>query len=150
VNKPKEYGGIFMNQESFTFTGINGQKIFVRSWSGNNGPRCVLLIIHGMAEYGGRYSDFAGFLNKRGITVYAADMRGHGETGERNGNLCDLDNDGFNGIVEDHTKLAGLLHEKHAGIPLFILGHSFGSFIAQEFIKRHGKEIDGEIGRAHV
>jgi alpha-beta hydrolase superfamily lysophospholipase len=98
-----------------------------------------------MAEHAGRYSDFAGFLNERGISVYAADLRGHGETGELNGNLCDLDNDGFNGIVEDQAKLVGLLQEKHAGLPLFILGHSFGSFIAQEFIKRHGKEISGAI-----
>ncbi len=134
-----------MSQESFTFTSVNGQEVFVHSWSGKTGPRCILLIIHGMAEHGGRYSDFAGFLNERGISVYAADLRGHGETGELNGNLCDLDNDGFDGIVEDQVKLAGLLREKHTGLPLFILGHSFGSFIAQEFIKRHGKEISGAI-----
>ncbi len=79
-----------MSQESFIFTGVNGQEMFVRNWSGNTGPRCILLIIHGMAEHGGRYSDFAGFLNERGITVYATDLRGHGETGERNSNLCEL------------------------------------------------------------
>ncbi|HEX2947789.1 MAG TPA: alpha/beta hydrolase [Clostridia bacterium] len=134
-----------MSQESFTFTGVNGQKVFVHSWSADVTPRCILLIIHGMAEHGGRYSDFAGFLNEKGISVYAPDMRGHGETGELNGNLCHLEYGGFNGIVEDHAKLARLLGEKHAGIPLFILGHSFGSFIGQEFIKRYGKEISGAI-----
>lgn len=134
-----------MSQESFTITGVNGQKVFVRSWSTDATPRCILLIIHGMAEHGGRYSDFADFLNTKGISVYAPDMRGHGETGELNGNLCHLDHDGFNGIVEDYAKFVRLLGEKHSGIPLFILGHSFGSFIAQEFIKRYGKEISGAI-----
>ena len=134
-----------MNRESFTFTGVNGHEEYVYSWNTDTKPRCLVLIIHGMAEYGGRYSDFADFLNKKGISVYASDLRGHGVTGERNGNLCDLDNDGFNGIVEDHAKLIGLLREKHAGVPLFILGHSFGSFIAQEFIRTHGKEISGAV-----
>ena len=131
--------------ESFTYEGVNGQEIFACCWSADTKPRCVVQIIHGMAEHSGRYADFAGFLNTKGISVYASDLRGHGLTGEKNGNLCDLDHDGFNWIVEDQARLMKLLREKHTGVPLFILGHSFGSFIAQEFLKRYGNGINGAI-----
>nr|WP_261871115.1 lysophospholipase [Psychrobacter sp. JCM 18901] len=40
----------------------------------------TLLIVHGMAEHSGRYSDFAQFLADNGIAVATYDHLGHGQT----------------------------------------------------------------------
>jgi alpha-beta hydrolase superfamily lysophospholipase len=133
-----------MKQESFVFKGANGQDVFTWCWSPPGRPRAVLQVIHGMAEHAGRYSEFAEYLNGRGFEIYACDLRGHGKTGELNGNLYHLDKDGFSGIVEDQKILSDIIMKKRTGTPLFILGHSFGSFVLQEYLKRYGN-ISGVI-----
>ena len=117
-----------MNQESFTFKGSNGREIFCWCWEATAQAQGVLQIFHGMAEHAQRYADFAQHLNKQGYTVYACDMRGHGRTGELNADSCHMDKGGFNGSVEDQALLMKLIKEKRPGVPLIILGHSFGSF----------------------
>lgn len=134
-----------MGNNSFTFKGANGQDIFCRFWGVSEKPKGIVQIFHGLAEHSGRYADFAAYLNSLGFAVYACDERGHGKTGELNQNLCDLDGDGFHGIVRDQQILSKLIREKHPGTPLFIFAHSFGSFIAQEYIKQYGTEVDGLV-----
>jgi alpha-beta hydrolase superfamily lysophospholipase len=134
-----------MNSESFHFTGANGQENFTWCWSAPQKPQGILQIYHGMAEHAERYADFAGYMNSLGFSVYACDLRGHGRTGELNHNSCDIDKDGFNGIVQDQHLLSKLIGSRHPGVPLFVLGHSFGSFIAQEYIKHYGNDIEGVI-----
>lgn len=138
-------GGIALYNENFHFTGANGQEIFTWCWNVPQKPRGIIQIIHGMAEHAGRYADFAGYMNSLGFSVYACDLRGHGKTGEMNHDSCDPDNGGFNGIMEDQNLLSKLIRARHPGIPLFVLGHSFGSFIAQEYIKYYGSEVAGVI-----
>ena len=41
-------------------------------------PRASLLIVHGLAEYAGRYRHLAANLASRGISCFAYDQRGHG------------------------------------------------------------------------
>ena len=38
-----------------------------------------------------------------------------------------------------------MTQEDYPGIPCFILGHSFGSFVAREYITRYGTGIKGAI-----
>jgi alpha-beta hydrolase superfamily lysophospholipase len=135
-----------MSMDSFMFKGDNGQDVFCWYWSTpDKPPKGVVQIFHGMAEHAARYAELAGFLNERGYAVYASDQRGHGKTGAVNHNLGDLDEDGFNGIVRDQSLLTKRIRDEYPGIPLFILAHSFGSFIGQEYIKRYGDGIDGII-----
>ncbi len=134
-----------MSQESFTFRGSNGQEIFTWCWRAPQKPRGILQIFHGMAEHGQRYTEFAQYLNKEDFTVYACDMRGHGRTGELNSDSCHMDRDGFSGSIEDQALLMEMIRQEYPGVPLVVLGHSFGSFLAQEFIKHYGNKISGVI-----
>ncbi len=135
-----------MSQKSFTFKGANGNEVFSWCWKASGGePTGILQIFHGMAEHAYRYADLAGYLNSRGFTVYAIDQRGHGRTGEINNDLCHLEDDGFIGIVQDQQLLSQRIRQEYPNVPLFILGHSFGSFIAQEYIKRYAAELSGVI-----
>ena len=115
-------------------------------WIPEGEPVAILQIIHGMQEYIDRYDEFANFLAEKGIIVIGNDHLGHGgSVGERGtyGYFCK--NDPATVLVRDAHRLKKMTQEDFPGIPCFILGHSFGSFIAREYITRYGTGIKGAI-----
>lgn len=130
---------------SFKFKGEDGKGIATYVWNNVEHIHGVVQIFHGMAEHAQRYDHFARFLNSNGFIVYANDHRGHGKTAEDMGRTGIICKDGFHLIVEDEYILFKIITQKYSDLPVFILGHSFGSFVAQEFITLHGSEIAGVI-----
>ncbi len=130
---------------TFTLTDADGFDVFVRRWEPESDARAVLQIAHGAVEHGGRYARLAEYLNDHGIAVYAPDHRGHGNTAgdmERAGKAGE---DGWNGIVADFAMLSDRIQHDHPGVPLFVLGHSMGSIVAQQYIEEHGDRLAGVI-----
>ncbi|WP_297636716.1 alpha/beta hydrolase [uncultured Clostridium sp.] len=125
--------------------GFNGKDIFLRTWNEVKNPKGVIQIIHGMIEHSGRYEDFARFLNANGYIVYADDHRGHGETALKHSEYGYLGENGFNHIVEDEFIITKLIKATYPNLPVYILGHSFGSFISQKYITKYSLHIDGVI-----
>jgi alpha-beta hydrolase superfamily lysophospholipase len=122
-----------------------GKNIFIYCWDNVSKPRAVVQIFHGMAEHAGRYESFAKYLNKSGYIVYADDHRGHGRTAGSIDELGYVGEDGFNKTVEDEHLITKHIKEKHGKLPIIIFGHSFGSFLAQEYIIRYGKDISATV-----
>ena len=115
-------------------------------WIPEGEPVAILQIIHGMQEYVDRYDEFANYLAERGILVIGNDHLGHGgSVGERGtyGYFCKNDPDTV--LVRDAHRLKKMTQEDFPGVPCFILGHSFGSFVAREYITRYGTGIKGAI-----
>ncbi|GFZ31055.1 alpha/beta hydrolase [Clostridium zeae] len=129
-------GSFFINTE-------DNKKIFVYCWDNVIYPKGVIQIVHGMAEHAGRYEEFANYLNSHGFIVYAGDHRGHGKTDESS--LGYIGEDGFNKIVEDQHAIVNFIKNNHSNLPIIFFAHSFGSFIGQEYIIRHGNELSGII-----
>jgi alpha-beta hydrolase superfamily lysophospholipase len=123
----------------------DGYKIHIHCWEDVKKPRAVLQIFHGMSEHAGRYERFAKYLNAQGIVVYADDHRGHGVTADLNDGQGYLGEDGFNRIVADEYMLTEYVKQKYPQLPVIIFAHSFGSFIAQEYLIQHSKDISGII-----
>lgn len=138
ITLEENYGGFFIE-------GKDGEKIYLHCWENVNNPKGIIQIFHGMAEHGKRYERFAKYMNSYGFVVYADDHRGHGQTAGGIENVGYIGKDGFNNIVEDEHIVGGLIREKNPELPLVILGHSFGSFVAQEYMIRYGNEINGVI-----
>ncbi|MDR0909537.1 MAG: lysophospholipase [Spirochaetaceae bacterium] len=114
-------------------------------------PRGLLVIAHGMAEYIDRYDAFARFMAENGFAVYGEDHLGHGKTCPQ-GTKDEYrlrghfgKKDGRYNLVEDMRKLCMIAREDYPGIPLILMGHSMGSFIARLFTMRYSKELDGAI-----
>ncbi len=107
----------------------------------------VLLILHGMAEHSLRYQRFALFLNSKGIAVYAPDHRGHGLTGQQEGDTLGYfaEREGWQRVVEDAYELSNIILSDFPKKPLFLLGHSMGSFLARSLIVDHSDLFDGVI-----
>ena len=128
---------------SFVST-ADGTKVVTYAWGDVAGaPAGVVQIAHGLAERGERYDRFAKALNAAGFLVYAVDHRGHGRTA--NGRLGDFGAAGFAGLIADVVEFGAALRERHGSLPLFLLGHSMGSFAAQAAILDHDSTWSGAV-----
>jgi len=124
----------------------DGTQLFVRRWLAVSGmPKGVVQIVHGSAEHSARYDRFAQHLNRAGWLVYADDHRGHGNTRVRSGALGDAGPDAWNKFVTDEKALNDCVAAQHPGLKVFMLGHSMGSFIAQDYAARYGNTLAGVV-----
>lgn len=122
----------------------DGTRVVSYTWSGVAGqPAGVVQIAHGLAEHGERYDRFARALNAAGFLVHAVDHRGHGRTA--NGRLGDFGAAGFEGLIADVAQFGTLLRAQHGGLPLFLFGHSMGSFAAQAALLDHALTWSGVV-----
>lgn len=104
----------------------------------------VIQIIHGMSEYKGRYSNFINFFENNGYLVYIKNHPHHGKEALLKNNLGIFNND-FNLIIKNQILMSQSLKRKYPNLPLYIFGHSMGSFIAQEHMKFSDNIINGYI-----
>jgi alpha-beta hydrolase superfamily lysophospholipase len=132
-------------ERTFQFTDADGFEIFVYEWAPDGAPRAALQIAHGAVEHALRYRRLAEYLNERGYVVYANDHRAHGRTAGTLEAAGRAGEDGWNGIIKGFAQLTGIIKERHPGIPVFVLGHSMGSIVVQQYIERYGDGIAGAI-----
>ncbi|MEX0167983.1 alpha/beta fold hydrolase [Streptomyces sp. LMG1-1-1.1] len=125
----------------FTFTSQDGVVIHVHTWLPEGEARGVVQIAHGMGEHAARYAPLAGHLAGLGFAVYAADHRGHGLS--MHAGPGHFGENGWNLLVEDIAALTGIARERHPGVPVVLVGHSMGSFAAQQYLLDHASLVDG-------
>jgi alpha-beta hydrolase superfamily lysophospholipase len=137
--------------DELSVTDPDGVPIVVFRWA-PAGPRAAVHVIHGLAEHALRYARLASALNAAGYVVYVDDHRGHGQTGARTGTLGDLGPRGMEGVVDAVHAVTRRVRAEHPGIPVYALGHSWGSFILYRSLQRYGAELDGALltGTTHV
>ncbi len=136
-----------VRKEELTYKSRDRQStIHAIKWIPEGQPIALLQIIHGMQEYIDRYDEFARYLAEKGILVMGNDHLGHGKSVTGNGTygfFCK--DDPATVLVRDAHRLKKTVQEEYPGVPVFILGHSFGSFVAREYITRYGTGIQGAI-----
>lgn len=112
----------------------DGRQIAMYVWDEVANPKAVVKIAHGMVEHSARYDDFAKFLNSRGYIVVMNDHRGHGLTAEKD-SLGYEEGDMWSNNVGDQLFLIDYC-KKTYGLPVFMMGHSYGSFITQAVVNK--------------
>jgi alpha-beta hydrolase superfamily lysophospholipase len=121
--------------------------IFVRCWMVDK-PKAIVQFVHGMAEHGERYADFASFLNKNGVSVVIADHMGHGRSiseGKEENYGYFGETDGDKHLADDQAKLTDIIKAENPGVPYIIFGHSMGSFIARRYCAFYADKVDGAV-----
>lgn len=120
--------------KNITLKGFNNLELYAFLFEPETKPKAVVQIIHGMQEHGARYQHFAEFLCKNGYVVFVSDLRGHGHSLIGENKLGFGEKDIFEEIIEDQKIISIFLKEKY-NVPLYVFGHSFGSFITQKFMQ---------------
>ena len=135
-----------MKKQDFSFCGKDGHELYGTKYPAIN-PKGAVQIIHGMAEHRKRYENFAFKLAKNGFSIYVYDQRGHGETARNHDlPLGHLERGhGWGELLEDARRLTGFIKSEVRGVPLFLFGHSMGSFLARNYIVKKGEKIEGVV-----
>jgi alpha-beta hydrolase superfamily lysophospholipase len=129
----------------FRFTSADGLRIACARWDSHGPARGVVQIAHGMGEHIGRYVGLIEVLVSAGLTVYGNDHRGHGHTAPSARHFGDFGKGGFDLLVQDMARLSDIAKKEIPDKPFILLGHSMGSFAAQQYVQDRSREIDGLI-----
>ncbi len=132
-----------------TFVDAEGVTIHFYLWKVGK-PIGVVQLAHGLGEYAERYEELAQRLVGAGFSVYADDHRGHGRTGleQWDGDHSQLGKLGPGGIrstIESVRQLTSIIRAENSGLPLALIGHSWGSLIAQAIVNRHSEDYDALV-----
>ena len=121
-----------MKEEDFLTYNNTKQHIYIFDEVEN--PKGIVQIIHGMQESMKTYFDFAKFLNQHGYAVVGLDLRAHGKTAGDLSQIGVCRETLFKNIVQDQIFLSKMIKSK-SSLPLYVFGHSYGSFILQRYIQ---------------
>ena len=127
------------HQEGF-IKGLRGATIFYQCWLPAGEPRASLVIVHGLAEHGGRYMNLVNSLVPSGYALYAIDHPGHGRS------------DGSRVYVEqfeDYTDtlriFTKMVSQWQPDRPMLLVGHSMGGLIGALYLIEDESALAGAI-----
>jgi Lysophospholipase len=98
------------------------------------------VIVHGICEHSGRYDYVVSKLNSFGYSVYRFDNRGHGRSGGERGYVED-----YQLYVDDADQIVSIAKKENVGIPIIMLGHSMGGFIAAHYGVKYPDRLFGQV-----
>lgn len=122
------------------FKGVGNANIYYQGWLPDGDVKAVLLVVHGLGEYSGRYMNVVDHFVPLGYAVYALDHIGHGKS------------DGIREYVnkfEDYTDTLYIYYkmvkEWQPDKPFFLLGHSLGGLISTYYLLDHQADFKGAV-----
>ncbi|MFJ4076075.1 alpha/beta hydrolase [Curtobacterium sp. NPDC089991] len=132
-----------------SFTDAHGVEIVYSTWRASR-PKGIVQIAHGVGEHGLRYEPLAQDLVRAGYTVHANDHRGHGRTGlgQWDGDHAKLGRLGPGGLraaIAAVEQMGEVARADTPGVPLVLLGHSWGSLMAQRIVNSSSESWDGVV-----
>mmetsp|Transcript_31170 Transcript_31170/g.38500 ORF Transcript_31170/g.38500 Transcript_31170/m.38500 type:complete len:336 (+) Transcript_31170:115-1122(+) len=110
------------------FLNPDGLFIYWRKWEPiMMQPKGIVIISHGLGEHCSRYEHVAKALNEFGLTVYALDHQGHGQSEGDRVYVYD-----FEDFPTDVLQLTQIAQKEHPDLvsTTFLIGHSMGALIA--------------------
>ena len=114
-------------------------KVFYREWNCID-PKAVLILVHGMGGYSGRFFEMGPYIARSHFQIYAIEQRGHGENPTPKGHI-----DNFKVYAQDLKTLVEFAKKQNPGKKIFVFGESMGGLITLDFAIHHQKLIDGII-----
>lgn len=114
-------------------------------WKTTDEPRGLFVIAHGMAETILRYEAFAAYLCEHGFWVYGYSHRGHFETAGSYEKLGYIGKNGWHKMSRDLATVVDYAKSTKSNIPLFLMGHSMGSYLVRTYLLENSDIVDGII-----
>lgn len=142
-------GAAFSSRHTSTqFMAPGGVRLLLHAWlpSGPDpaGPRPevtgVVAVVHGYGDHGGRYAWLGEDLAARGWALYAYDLRGHGQSSGRRGQVRRFDE-----YLDDTEVFLDEVRRAQPGKPVFLLGHSMGGLVCARLAEVRPPDVAGLI-----
>jgi len=121
-------------------------EVYYRCWFSGRSARGAVQVIHGLADHGERYADFAQVLNAAGFDVWAMDLPGHGRSGDAKLPGYFGKEHGRKNLLRDLHRMTELMRDTYPRqLPIFILGQGMGTFLARDYCRRNSKVLAGAM-----
>lgn len=101
----------------------DGIALPLRVWLPRGPVKAAVVGVHGFNDYSNAFAGPAAEWARHGIATYAYDQRGFGEAPQR-GRWA-----GARQLDDDLTAATRLVHARHPGVPVFLLGESMGGAV---------------------
>ncbi len=106
----------------------------------------VIQISHGMVDYIGRYKNLVAYFTARGYIVAGNHHLGHGKTAASDEDLGFFaSKGGIDFLLSDLHSMNKHLRKEYPSLPIVLLGHSMGSFLARLYTVRYPNSVSGVI-----
>src|SRR5664280_1675224 len=129
-----------MHSDEFRYRSKDGQNLYAHVWTPEGDVRGVVVLVHGLGEYGGRYVDIGQSFVDRGYAFVAGDLRGHGLSEGRRAFVARLDN-----FMDDLDGYCDEIRLRFPGKALFLYCFSMGSTIGAAYLIRRHPHLAGAI-----
>ena len=104
---------------------LAGSDVLYRSWLAPT-PKAVILLVHGMGAHTDRWNFLADYFTAKGLSLYAIELKGFGETPDRpQGHI-----DSFAIYHNNIKQLRQFAAAAHPGLKIFLLSESMGGLIS--------------------
>ena len=136
-----------MEKQEFSFLSADGKtSIHAAVWIPAVPVRAIVEVSHGVSEHILRYESLAAYLTERGFAVIGHDHLGHGSSVIPGAPRLYLGPPGsWETATRDLDTCRRLARKRFGRLPLFLLGHSMGSFLARTYLIRYPGTVDGAI-----
>ena len=102
--------------------------------------RAGIILVHGIGEHLGRYSDWIRKFTERGIAFTGVDLPGHGKSDGKRGHIKN-----YKVTAEMLDIMIGEFRKTFPGVPVFLYGQSLGGGIVIQYIIESDPPINGAI-----
>jgi alpha-beta hydrolase superfamily lysophospholipase len=126
-------------------SGLNGEAgpLALYDWAlPASKPLGTVILVHGLGEHAGRYSEVAAHLQQWGFAVRAYDQQGHGQSHGARGDMLrpgSLQAD-LCRVIDDTRQ-----HPSLQGTPLILLGHSMGGLVVARTLAEGLRPVDAAV-----
>ncbi|CAF3327559.1 unnamed protein product [Rotaria socialis] len=110
--------------KAFELLSHDGLRISAFDWPSYehpDSPTAVIILIHGVAEYSGRYEHVAHFFNGNNMAMVSMDLRGHGLSEGKHVFISTSEI-----IFQDMDLLINEVRSRYSSCPAILYGHSMG------------------------
>lgn len=123
------------------YIGFDGLRMHMSSWiPDDEKPRALLIAVHGLGSHGYTLKNIGEYFVKRGIAVFAPDMRGFGHYSGVKGHVMSFDE-----YIEDMFNLVMQIKDRFLNKLVFLFGHSLGGQHVIRYVSTYPKAVDGII-----
>jgi alpha-beta hydrolase superfamily lysophospholipase len=129
-----------MYHQTRHFSGHDRLTLGSQSWGPEGQPRAAVVLVHGLIEHSGRHAKTAVDLVRQGFAVHAMDLRGHGQSGGRRGDVRSFDQ-----YLLDLDVFFARVRAEEGDRPLYLMGNSMGGLIGSLWTVLRKPHIAGLI-----
>ncbi|OGO71391.1 MAG: hypothetical protein A2Z49_08025 [Chloroflexi bacterium RBG_19FT_COMBO_56_12] len=121
-------------------TTSDGVVLYLQGWQSEVPAKAVVCLVHGLGEHSGRYAHVGAALNSAGYHLLAFDLRGHGKTLGKRGDLPS-----YEVVNKDVSLLLTEATIRYPNLPQILYGHSLGGMVVLYYCLRIKPHLAGVV-----